>query len=83
MKQSFETPGGELTAREIAQQPDVWLDIATLVDRERARLGAFLAPALANPRSLVLSGSTSTQAFDTPAICVASRPAPLQVMTRW
>jgi tagatose-6-phosphate ketose/aldose isomerase len=63
MKQSFETPGGELTAREIAQQPDVWPEIAALVDRERARLGAFLAPALANPRIRVLLTGAGTSSY--------------------
>jgi len=63
MKQAFETPGGELTAREIAQQPDVWLDIAALVDRERARLGAFLAPALANPRIRVVLTGAGTSSY--------------------
>jgi tagatose-6-phosphate ketose/aldose isomerase len=63
MKQSFETPGGELTAREIAQQPDVWLDIAALVDRERPRLEAFLAPALANPRIRVLLTGAGTSSY--------------------
>jgi tagatose-6-phosphate ketose/aldose isomerase len=63
MKDSFETPGGELTAREIAQQPDVWLDIAALVDRERPRLEAFLAPALANPRIRVLLTGAGTSSY--------------------
>jgi len=63
MKQAFETPGGELTAHEIAQQPDVWLDIAALVDRERARLGAFLAPALANPRIRVVLTGAGTSSY--------------------
>ena len=63
MKQSFETPGGELTAREIAQQPDVWLDIAALVDRERPRLEAFLAPALANPRIRVVLTGAGTSSY--------------------
>ena len=63
MKQSFETPGGELTAREIAQQPDVWLDIAALVERERTRLEAFLAPALANPRIRVVLTGAGTSSY--------------------
>ena len=63
MKQSFETPGGELTAREIAQQPDVWLEIAALVDRERTRLEAFLAPALANPRIRVVLTGAGTSSY--------------------
>jgi len=50
-----------LTAREIAQQPDVWLDVAALVDRERARLDAFLTPLLANARvRVVLTGAGSS-----------------------
>ena len=58
MKQIFAAPGGESTAREIAQQPDVWLDVAALVERERSRLEAFLAPKLADPRiRLVLTGA--------------------------
>jgi tagatose-6-phosphate ketose/aldose isomerase len=61
--QSFETPGGELTAREIAHQPDVWLDVAALVERERARLDAFLAPALANPRIRVLLTGAGTSSY--------------------
>ena len=36
----FEAPGGELTAREIAQQPDVWLDVsATAVGLIQASIG--------------------------------------------
>ena len=66
MKQAFETPGGELTAREIAQQPDVWLDIAALVDRERPRLEAFLAPALANPRIRVVLTDERSVGVDVP-----------------
>jgi tagatose-6-phosphate ketose/aldose isomerase len=63
MKQASETPGGELTAREIAQQPDVWLDIGQLVEFERARLDAFLAPALANPRLRVVLTGAGTSSY--------------------
>jgi tagatose-6-phosphate ketose/aldose isomerase len=63
MKQSFETPGGELTAHEIAQQPDVWLEVAALVDRESARIDGFLAPALANPRIRVVLTGAGTSSY--------------------
>jgi tagatose-6-phosphate ketose/aldose isomerase len=63
MNQAFETPGGELTAREIAQQPDVWLEVGALVNRERERLGAFLAPLLANPRIRVVLTGAGTSSY--------------------
>jgi tagatose-6-phosphate ketose/aldose isomerase len=63
MKQIFEAPGGESTASEIAQQPDVWLDIAALVERERPRLEAFLAPKLANPRIRVVLTGAGTSSY--------------------
>ena len=58
MNAQVESAGGEWTAREIAQQPVVWPQIATLVSRERGRLDSFLAPLLANARlRIVLSGA--------------------------
>lgn len=42
----LEAHGATWTAREIAQQPTVWLDVAQLVARERLRLDTFLAPLL-------------------------------------
>ncbi|AMU18806.1 SIS domain-containing protein [Burkholderia cenocepacia] len=49
------------TAREIAQQPDVWPDVHAVVDAQRAALDAFLAPLLADPRlRIVLTGAGSS-----------------------
>ena len=61
--QPFEAPGGELTAREIVQQPDVWLEVAALVERERARFDAFLRSSLANPRIRVVLTGAGTSSY--------------------
>ncbi|MEO8061125.1 MAG: SIS domain-containing protein [Pseudomonadota bacterium] len=54
----MKTTGGEWTAREIAQQPAVWLAVADLVAQERLRLDAFLAPLLDDARvRIVLTGA--------------------------
>ena len=52
--------GAEWTAREIAQQPQVWPEIARQVGADR-RLAEFLAPVLANPAlRIVLTGAGSS-----------------------
>lgn len=51
------------TAREIAQQPEVWPRIAALVARERARLDGFLAPLLSNPELRIVLTGAGTSAF--------------------
>lgn len=49
------------TAREIAQQPDVWPDVHAVVAAQRAALDAFLAPLLADPGlRIVLTGAGSS-----------------------
>ncbi|MEJ0085786.1 MAG: SIS domain-containing protein [Pseudomonadota bacterium] len=54
----MKTNGGEWTAREIAQQPAVWLAVADLVAQERARLDVFLAPLLEDAKvRIVLTGA--------------------------
>ncbi|MBB3998011.1 SIS domain-containing protein [Aureimonas pseudogalii] len=51
------------TAREIAQQPGVWRQLAGALAGERSRIEAFLAPLLAQPNlRLILSGA-GTSAF--------------------
>jgi tagatose-6-phosphate ketose/aldose isomerase len=53
--------GGAWTAREIAQQPAVWLQVAQLVADQRARLDEFLGRALADPATrIVFSGAGSS-----------------------
>lgn len=55
--------GGELTAREIAQQPAVWPRIETLAVQQRDALGAFLAPLLARPDLRIVLAGAGTSAF--------------------
>jgi tagatose-6-phosphate ketose/aldose isomerase len=58
MSAEMKATGGEWTAREIAQQPAVWLEVAGLLAQQRARLDAFLAPLLADARvRIVLTGA--------------------------
>jgi tagatose-6-phosphate ketose/aldose isomerase len=55
--------GGATTAREIAQQPQVWPDIATLVSAQRSALDAFLAPLLAQAGLRIILTGAGTSAF--------------------
>ena len=55
--------GGNWTAREIAQQPQVWLEVDALVTRESPRLDAFLAPLLANTDLRVVLTGAGTSAY--------------------
>ena len=59
----LESRGAAWTAREIAQQPAVWREVGALVGRERARLDAFLAPALADPGARIVLTGAGTSAF--------------------
>jgi tagatose-6-phosphate ketose/aldose isomerase len=54
--------GAYWTAREIAQQPQVWLEVARLVAAD-AELAEFLAPLLANPQLRVVLTGAGTSAF--------------------
>ena len=46
---SLESRGGMWTAREIAQQPQMWLRVEKLLAAERASLQQFLAPLVDDP----------------------------------
>jgi tagatose-6-phosphate ketose/aldose isomerase len=59
----LESRGASWTAREIAQQPAVWNEVASLVASERARLDAFLAPALADAAQRIVLTGAGTSAF--------------------
>lgn len=59
----LESRGAAWTAREIAQQPGVWNEVAALVGRERARLDAFLAPLLADASQRIILTGAGTSAF--------------------
>jgi len=55
--------GAAWTAREIAQQPDLWLQVAQLVRAQHSNLDGFLAPLLANPALRVVLTGAGTSAF--------------------
>jgi len=59
----LESRGASWTAREIAQQPAVWNQVAALVGRERAALDAFLAPILADASQRIVLTGAGTSAF--------------------
>ena len=59
----LESRGAAWTAREIAQQPDVWKDVGALVAGERAGLDAFLGPLLALPDLRVVLTGAGTSAY--------------------
>lgn len=71
----LESRGASWTAREIAQQPAVWNEVAALVGRERAALDAFLAPVLGDTaQRIVLTGAgTSAYIGDCLAPALAAR----------
>ena len=50
----LEARGAAWTAREIAQQPEVWIRVGDLVAREREALEAFLQPLVEIPRLRVV-----------------------------
>ncbi|WP_137175369.1 SIS domain-containing protein [Massilia sp. HP4] len=55
--------GGGVTAREIAQQPQVWPQIDALVAGQRGQVDAFLAPLLARPELRIVMAGAGTSAF--------------------
>jgi tagatose-6-phosphate ketose/aldose isomerase len=54
--------GATFTAREIAQQPALWAEVARLVGEDRP-LAAFLAPLLGNPATRVVLTGAGTSAY--------------------
>jgi tagatose-6-phosphate ketose/aldose isomerase len=55
--------GGEATAREIAQQPEVWREVNSLLVSRRDDIDAFLRPLLADPGLRVVLTGAGTSAF--------------------
>ena len=55
--------GGEATAREIAQQPEVWREVNNLLASRRDDIDAFLRPLLADPGLRVVLTGAGTSAF--------------------
>src|SRR5215213_3887380 len=59
----LEARGAAWTAREIAQQPTVWLEVQSLIASARTRLDGFLAPLLADPSLRIVLSGAGTSAF--------------------
>ena len=57
------TAGSEATAREIAQQPEVWRDVAKLIEGQRESLDSFLAPLLERQNLRIILSGAGTSAF--------------------
>jgi tagatose-6-phosphate ketose/aldose isomerase len=55
--------GATWTAREIAQQPEVWLQVAQQIAAARARLDALLGPLLSQPNLRIVLTGAGTSAF--------------------
>jgi tagatose-6-phosphate ketose/aldose isomerase len=59
----LEARGATWTAREIAQQPAVWADVANLVASQRASLDTFLVPLLLDPSIRIVLTGAGTSSF--------------------
>jgi tagatose-6-phosphate ketose/aldose isomerase len=59
----LEARGAMWTAREIAQQPEIWRQVAQLVACQRSRLDGFLANLLDDPATRVILSGAGTSAF--------------------
>lgn len=59
----LEARGAACTAREIAQQPQVWRQVLAQVAQEGAALTAFLAPLLADPQLRIVLTGAGTSSF--------------------
>lgn len=59
----LEARGATWTAREIAQQPAVWADVANLVASQRAALDQFLVPLLLDPSIRIVLTGAGTSSF--------------------
>jgi tagatose-6-phosphate ketose/aldose isomerase len=59
----LESRGAAWTAREIAQQPEVWTAVGGVVARARTALDRFLQPLAANPQLRVVLTGAGTSAY--------------------
>ncbi|HEX8007667.1 MAG TPA: hypothetical protein VF482_14715, partial [Trebonia sp.] len=55
--------GAEATAREIARQPEVWRELADILEQRRGELDAFLAPLIGRGDLRVVFTGAGTSAF--------------------
>jgi tagatose-6-phosphate ketose/aldose isomerase len=59
----FDGAGASWTAKEIRQQPELWVQIAGEIAGETARLEAFLSPLLRKPDLRILMSGAGTSAY--------------------
>jgi tagatose-6-phosphate ketose/aldose isomerase len=62
-RQGGALPGAETTAREIARQPEVWRELAGILEQRRGELDAFLAPLTGRGDLRVVFTGAGTSAF--------------------
>lgn len=75
----LEAAGAHWTAREIAQQPGLWLEVARLMSADPA-LSAFVAPLLADPQLRIVLTGAGTSSFIGECLAPAlARLGPLRV----
>src|SRR4029453_16468666 len=60
---TLELRGGMWTAREIAQQPQMWQRVEKLLAAERTALQRFLAPIVDDPAARIVLTGAGTSAF--------------------
>ena len=61
--EQIDSAGAHWTAREICQQPQIWLDVERLMAAEADRLHRFLAPLLAQPDLRIVLTGAGTSSF--------------------
>ena len=59
----LERAGAHWTAREICQQPNVWLEVERLMSAQAGALSTFLAPVLARPGLRIVLTGAGTSSF--------------------
>lgn len=59
----IDSAGAHWTAREVLQQPQIWLEIESLVAGDAARLNGFIGPLLERPEIRILLTGAGTSAF--------------------
>lgn len=60
---ALESGAGSWTAREIAQQPQMWLRVEKLLSADRASLQQFIAPIVHDPSGRIVLTGAGTSAF--------------------
>jgi tagatose-6-phosphate ketose/aldose isomerase len=77
--EEIETRGGQWTAREIVQQPEIWQEVEQLIRSDTGGVAAFLAPLLQRPDLRIVLTGAGTSSFI--GECLA--PALLKQYGRW